>query len=267
MHLILLVTGASLAFLCCLGTGWFFFRRMLLPQAKANLPPSGAGPWSRTRAPDRDGEQNEATRVDLGHVHGNVAHGYNGPGQQYGSAPTGNGLRPPDHGFAAASPYYAAANPGLPAGAAHGLPGMQGTSMAGGFPSFSDGFLPPAHQMFPQSDASMIPPGSGAFPIVNGSAGVPPASSAFSAMYGMSGDPFSASQIGRANWTVQPNGSGPGQQTPAANGPGADAVSVVSDPYLAEIIRQYSEKSKAVRPQKTPRPEDQPGFQNPEWLH
>jgi len=261
----LLVAGASLAFLCCLGTGWFFFRRMLLPQAKANLPPSGADPWSRTRAPDRDGGRNEATQMDMQRLNGNGVHGYNGSGQQYGTVPAGNGFRPPDHGFAPTSPDYAAANPGLPAGG-YALQGMQGSSLAGGFPSFSDGFLPPAQQMFPQGDASMIPPGSGAFPVVNGDAGFPPASSAFSAMYGMSGDPFSASQIGRANWTQQPSGSGAGQQTPPATGPGSDAVSVLSDPYLAEIIRQYSEKSKAVHPPKTPRPEAQPGFQNPGWL-
>jgi hypothetical protein len=193
----------------------------------------------------------------MGQFNGNVVRGYNASGQQYGGAPAGNGFVPPDHGFAPTQPAYGAANPGLPAGAAHGS-----TSLAGGISPFSDGFLPPVQQMFPHSDASMIPPGSGTFPIVDRNSGFTPASSAFSAMYGMSGDPFSASQIGRSNWTT----NSPGQQTPPATGFVPDPGSGLGDPYLAEIIRQYSEKSKAVQPRQASQPEAQMGFQNPEWL-
>jgi hypothetical protein len=117
--------------------------------------------------------------------------------------------------------------------------------------------------MFPPGEASMIPPGSGIFPVVNSNSGVVPASSAFSAMYGLPDDPFSVSQIGPSGWLERP---GPGQQTPAAAGfvfdPGVD----LSDPSLSQVMRRYGQPGEASPPRVPPQPETPTGFQHPEWL-
>src|SRR5579883_1090335 len=298
MHVVLIVSGISLLLILSLGTGWFFFRRMLLPQADAKLPPSGARPWSRTRVPNPNSSVGEVGTLNMDQFNKNAAQAYNGSGVHYvpppngfeqasnGFAPANNGFAPASNGFAPANngfapntspdrsftppmPGYDAAPPGFPAPMPNGYApqGMNGyAAPANGFGGFSDGFIPPSPQIFPQSEASMIPPGSGAFPVVNNNNGFAPASSAFSAMYGLPGDPFSATQAGPPGWLANlGNGAGPGQETPPPAG-FAPGPAELSDPSLAEVIRQYSQKSRAVQPQPPPQPEMRTGFQNPDWL-
>ena len=284
MHVMLIVAGVSLLLVISLGTGWFFFRRMLLPQADAKLPPSGARPWSRNRVPNPNSSLNGINNLNMELFNKNAAQARNASGNHYAPGPTGfeqvgngfapanNGFAPnmpPNHGFAPNMQGYDAGHPGFPAPMPNGYApqGMNGyAAPANGFGGFSDGFIPPSPQIFPPSEASMIPPGSGAFPVVNNNNGFAPASSAFSAMYGLPGDPFSASQAGPPGWLANlGNGAGPGQETPPPAG-FAPGPAELSDPSLAEVIRQYSQKSRAVQPQPPPQPEMRTGFQNPDWL-
>ena len=139
---------------------------------------------------------------------------------------------------------------------------------AGGFAGFSDSFIPPSPQLFSQSEISMIPPGTGALPRLNDNHGFAPSSNAFNAMYGLPDDPFASSQPdGSPGWLDNlDNGSGfRGPQLPAMSDFVTGAPDL-NDPYLADLIRQYSQKGEAVRPpQQTPQPEQQNGFQNPNW--
>lgn len=285
MHVMLIVAGVSLLLVIGLGTGWFFFRRMLLPQANAKLPPSGARPWSRNRAPNPDSSLNGISNLNMDLFNKNVAQARNASGNHYapgpngfeqvgnGFAPATNGFAPnvsPNHGFAPTMQGYDAGYPGFSAPMPNGYApqGVNGyaAAPANGFGGFSDGFIPPSPQIFPQSEASMIPPGSGAFPVVSNNNGFAPASSAFSAMYGLPGDPFSASQAGPPGWLENlGNNTGPGQETPPPAG-FAPGPAELSDPSLAEVIRQYSQKGRAIRPRQPSPPETRPGFQNPDWL-
>lgn len=247
MRVMLLVAGVSVLFLLCLGTGWFFFRRMLLPQAETRLPPSGASPWSRTRAPDNN--VGRANRLDMDRFNQNVAQATRAPGSHYAPADfgqAGHGFGPPRHGFTAPPAYnYGAANPGLPASAPHS-------------------FVPPAQHGFPSHEASMIPHGSGAFPVVNNGGGFAPASSAFSAMYGLPGDPFSTSQAGPSSWLEQlGSNSNPGHLLPPdfASGPSAG----LNDPSLPEAMRRSHQQSDPAQSRQPP--ETHTWFQNPDWLH
>ncbi len=280
--MMLIIAGISVLLLLCLGIGWFFFRRMLLPQAGTRLPPSGARPWSRTRAPNPDSSLNGISNPGMDEFNRNVVQAYNPPGNQYapggfeqagnGFAPVGNGFvpnMPPNHSFVANMQSYGEANPGFPAPAPNGyVPhGPNGyASPPNGFGGAADGFIAPSRHVFPQSEASMIPPGSGAFPAVNNSNGFTPASSAFSAMYGLPGDPFSASQAGSPGWLENlGDGGGPGQETPSPSG-FAPGSAELNDPSLAEVIRQYSQKGGVVPPRQPSQPEMHTGFQNPDWL-
>jgi hypothetical protein len=270
MHVMLLVAGVSLVCLLCLGSGWFFFRRMLLPQAETRLPPSGARPWSRTRAPGPDGSASEVTHAHMDQFNRNVAQTYNAPTLSYGSMPAGfeqagHGFGPPDHGFAPTQQNYGA-NPGVPAYApggyaSHGMPGY--TPATHGFAAFADGSVPAAQHVFSPGEASMIPPGSGIFPAVNSDSGVAPASSAFSAMYGLPGDPFSASQVGPSGWLERP---GSGQPLPPAGGLVFGSGAELSDPSLSEAMRQYGQPGEAIQPRMSPQPETPAKFQHPDWL-
>lgn len=118
-----------------------------------------------------------------------------------------------------------------------GPPGMANS----GFGGFSDNFIPPSPRIFPQGGNNMPPPGSGAPPMsANGFA---PASPAFNAMYGMPGmpgDPF-AGPPGQMGAPGPGTGMGPGGNF-VPNGPD------LNDPYLAEVIRQYSQKGQPPPP-------------------
>lgn len=226
--MVVIVGGVVVLLLLGLLVGWFFFRRMLLPQGAANgsLPPSGARPWSRTRVPNPD-SMSGLSAVQKGNA---------GPGGQ------GN---PNPNGFAGAFDNFQGApmNNGGFSG-----PGPQGGNGAG-FGGFSDGFIPPSPQIFQQSENSMIPPGSGAFPVIGNANGFAPASQAFNAMYGLPDDPFSGSQAGGPSWMSNLNNNGSGGPPPANNqGSFAPGQVDLNDPQLAEIIRQYSQKSQSVQP-------------------
>ena len=147
------------------------------------------------------------------------------------------------------------------------VPNGYGTPAAG-FGGFSDSFVPPSPQVFPRSDGSMIPASTGALPVLGNGNGYAPNSNAFNAMYGMSDDPFAASQGGNPGWLDslgggQNNGFG-GQQRPTPNNL-APSEPDTNDPYLAEVIRQYSQKSQPVHPPQQ-QPEQRQGFQDNDWL-
>jgi hypothetical protein len=288
MRIVLIAGGVLLVLLFSVGIGWLVFRRMLMPQTATNLPPSGARPWSRTRSPDPDslggiahaGEvanQANMTQVpnfvapNMGFGPGPVSFDQISKGLAFQNADPGSGSD--TQGFQPANLGFTTAEP-----AGFGPQGMNGYNNgygtpAAGFGGFSDGFIPPSPQIFPQSDASMIPPGSGAFPVVN--SGFAPASSAFNAMYGLPGDPFSSSQNGAPGWMDnlnsgngwQGNGFAGSQQSPSpAFTPGEPGM---NDPYLTEAIRQYSQTGEAAQPPPVPQPpqSEQPGWrQDSHWL-
>ena len=140
---------------------------------------------------------------------------------------------------------------------------------ADGFAGFSDSFIPPSPQMFSQSEISMIPPGTGALPRLNDNHGFAPSSNAFNAMYGLPDDLFASSQPGGSPGWLDNLGNGNGFSEPQlpAMSDFVTGAPDLNDPYLADLIRQYSQKGEAVRPpQQTPQPEQQNGFQNPNWL-
>ncbi|HEX7735278.1 MAG TPA: hypothetical protein VF458_10445 [Ktedonobacteraceae bacterium] len=227
-RVVVIVGGVVALLLLGLLVGWFFFRRMLLPQGapNASLPPSGARPWSRTRMPNPDSMGGIAT-VQTG------SPGFGGPGGP--ASPNSN--------------MFADAFQGPPAnnGGFNG-PGPQGGNGMG-FGGFSDGFIPSSQQLFPQGENSMIPPGSGAFPVIGNSNGFAPASQAFNAMYGLPDDPFSGSQAGSPGWMSNLGNGSQGGPPPANQGNFAPGHVDLNDPYLAEVIRQYSQKSQSVKTQ------------------
>lgn len=267
MSVVMIIVGIVLLLLLCLGVGWLMFRRMLLPGAEVKLPPSGARPWSRTRAPSPDG-QGGAGGMNMEQFNRNAAAAFGAPSNGNMPSPNGfeqfgNGVVPPNNGFAPNMQGFDGPQMNFPGPASNGY-----APQGNGYGGFSDGFIPPSPQIFPQSEASMIPPGSGAFPVINNNNGFAPASSAFNAMYGLPDDPFSPSQPGSSPWLDNlgnGNGNGPGMQRPPS-GPGfAPGAPDLNDPHLAEVIRQYSQKGQAVKPQ-PPQNGPQNGFQNPGWL-
>lgn len=250
-RVVLIVGGVFLVLLLGLGIGWFFFRRMLLPQSASspNLPPSGARPWSRTRVPNPDsmGGMNGGQLAFNG-APGTGNLGAGGPGPVMPGGPVMNPMNsggPGPAGFGV--PGNNGAGFGAPGGngAGFGVPGGNGA----GFGGFSDGFIPPSPQIFPQGENSMIPPGSGAFPVIANANGFAPASQAFNAMYGLPDDPFAGSQGGTPGWmsNLEHGGSSGGPSNPGG-GSFAPAPVDLNDPYLNEVIRQYSQKSKSVQP-------------------
>lgn len=304
-----IVGGVFLVLLLGLGIGWFVFRRMLLPQSDAKLPPSGAHPWSRTRVPYPDnaggvaGMQMALANANGGSISNGFAPGSSAFAQaNNGFGPQGNphtqGLAsspnsPSMQGFAPAPDGYGPPNnPGMqgfaPSPNGFGPPNDPGTHgfvpvntpppagfgppvMHGG--SFSDGFIPPSPQIFPQGDSSMIPPGSGAFPAITSANGFAPASQAFNAMYGLPDDPFASSQAGSPGWMANLNSNRSLAGSPPSTGVNfSTGEPDLNDPYLAEVIRQYSQKGQSVRPpqpQQAPQiPQREPrnGYQDSGWL-
>jgi hypothetical protein len=238
-RIVMIVGSVVVLLLIGLGAGWFYFRRMLMPQGATtpNLPPSGARPWSRTRVPNPDSVNGLAGVQN--------APGPGGPGGPLPEMLAGTGNLPPGQNG------YNSAGAG-PAGF-----GPQGAN-GNGFGGFSDGFIPPSPQIFPQSENSMIPPGSGAFPVINNANGFAPASQAFNAMYGLPDDPFAGSQAGAPGW-MSNLGSSNGHGNGFENGQSPQGGSVppgqvdLNDPQLDEVIRQYSQKSQSLPPPPPPR--------------
>lgn len=212
MSVMMIIVGIVLLLLLCLGVGWLMFRRMLLPQAEVKLPPSGARPWSRTRAPNPD-SLSGVSSMNMEQFNRNAAVAFGAPSNGNmpspgGFEPFGNGVVPPSNSFTPNMQGFDGPQMNFPAPASNGYV-PQGNSYGG----FSDGFIPSSPQIFPQSESSMIPPGSGAFPVINNTNGFAPASSAFNAMYGLPGGPD------------------------------------LNDPHLDEVIRQYSQKGQPAQQQ------------------
>lgn len=234
---------------------------MLLPQAEVKLPPSGARPWSRTRAPNPDSLSGvNAANANMNQFNQNAALAFNASANGNSAAPQNNGFAPNAQGQGFEGPQMS-----FPGPTSNG-PAKQNN----GYPGFSDGFIPPTPQIFPQSEASMIPNGSGAFPVINNTNGFAPASSAFNAMYGLPGDPFSSSQTGAAPWldtagNGNGNGNGSGAPRPSSPSSFAPVGPDPNSPQVAEVMRKYSQKGQPAQP--PPQGNGpQTGFQNPGWL-
>lgn len=317
-RVLLIIGGVVLVLLLSLGIGWLVFRRMLTPQiTSANLPPSGARPWSRTRAPNPDSLGGAASGLDMSQFNRNAALAFSATnsaeqsnagymGQQNSFEPSGNGYMQQNSGyFPVAGGFEPAANGGYmgqqnsfepatqsfspaPTGFPSPIPnsfapqgqGMPGSgydpqqtsgfrALSNGFASFSDSFVPSSPQIFPQSTAGMVPQGSGAFPApAQNQSGFAPASNAFNAMYGLPDDPFLSSQADAPGWLDNLKGNGNGFSGPQSP-PVSDFITGepdLNDPYLAELIRQYSQKSQAVQPPQQQQPQQQPGNPNSNWL-
>lgn len=260
---VMLVVFGTLLLLFCLGLGWWMFRRMLLPQAEVKLPPSGARPWSRTRAPNPDSLSGvRAANANMKQFNQNAALAFNASANMNNAVSQHNGVAPNMQGQGFEVPQQS-----FPGPASNGQ-----AALNNGHPGFSDGFIPPTPQIFPQSEASMIPNGSGAFPVINNTNGFAPASSAFNAMYGLPGDPFSSSQTSAAPWldtAGNGNGNGNGNGAGAPRSSSSTSFAPVgpdpNSPQVAEVMRKYSQKGQPAQPpQKGNGP--QAGFQNPGWL-
>jgi hypothetical protein len=341
-----MIVGLALLGLLFLGgIGWFIFQRMLLPKTEVKLPPSGARPWSRTRNPISVDNPNIHVGAGRNTVQPNVnafpAPGMFNNGQQPGPAfatQNGNG------GFGINAPATGALNNGFGPNTQGFQPTTGGLNSppSGGFApqgmngpfSYPQGFPTTSGNSFggfasQQNEASMIPPGSGAFPVIN-NGGFAPASSAFNAMYGLPNDPLSndpgwLDNLGNSGPPQQGNPgrgfsgplqqqgnpnrgfsgplqqgdptrgfsgplqqqsdptrgfSGPLQQQGNPNRPftgqlqqqqaSAGFITTgeadLNDPQLAEIIRQYSQKSQTLR---SPQPPQGPGVPNPNsrWIN
>lgn len=329
MRMGMIIGGVFLVLLLSLGIGWLVFRRVLTPQiASANLPPSGARPWSRTRVPSPDSKggipvpdlnmeqfnmnaalafnaanagsmpaNNSLEQLDAGYMQRNsgylpVPNSFESMGNEYmqrnsgylpvpsgfeqamnNYMPQNNGFEPNMQGFNSVPNDFPPLIPG-----SFAPQGMQGygydaqqtgdfRALANGFASFSDSFVPPTPQIFQQNNAGLIPPGSGVLPVPeNPVSGFAPASNAFNAMYGLSDDSFASSQPGAPNWLD--NLTGGNNFSDPQSPPISDFITGepdLNDPYLAELIRQYSQKSQAVQPQQQ-QPEQRPGNPNSQWL-
>lgn len=134
---------------------------------------------------------------------------------------------------------------------------------ATGFNSFSDSFVPPSPQIFSPSDTSMIPPNTSILATFGNNKGYAPNSNAFNALYGLPDDPFASSQSGGSGWLdTLGSGQNVGGQAPNSFGGGEPNT---NDPYLAEIIRQYSQKGQTGQQPQAPRPQQRPGSPNSDW--
>ena len=193
LRVVLIVLGSLLLLAFCLGVGWLMFRHMLMPPTEVRLPPSGARPWSRTRAPDPNPAGGAGASMDQFNRNAAMAFGTSAQG----NVPTSNSYAPNMQSFEPGQMSFPGSTPGGYA------------PQANSYGGFSDSFIPPSPQIFPQSETSMIPPGSGIFPAINNANGFAPASNAFSAMYGMPGEPFTDTQAGAPGWAEnQSNGNG-----------------------------------------------------------
>jgi hypothetical protein len=197
LRIVLTVMVSIMGLLLSLGIGWLVFRRMLMPQNQAKLPPSGAVPWSRTR-------------IANPHSHGGIVNAGAGQNQANMSktvafSPNGNGptglvsIRPPANNGPQNPNIYGP----LPNGSVR---------PANSFNGMTDGFIPPSPQIFPQGDP--IPPGSGVFKLGSNNSGYSPSSNAFAAMYGLPEDPAAPPQANASAWMDKfgngNNGPGPG---------------------------------------------------------
>jgi hypothetical protein len=195
----------------------------------------------------------------MGQGFGPGPQGFGGPMQNVG--PAGQHLGPDTHGFGPNT-----------------QPFERNFPVTGPFNGFSDNFIPPSPQIFPQTgDPGMMQPG------------FTPASSAFNAMYGLPEDPFSFPQNNRPGWMDGLSGSqpvnghpaqsfsgplpqgntaqgfaGPPPQTPTRQLEHGEVD--LNDPQLAEIIRQYSKKSQALPPPQPPQPGQSVPNPNSSWL-
>jgi hypothetical protein len=280
---VLLAVFTLFGLVLSIGVGWLLFRRMLMPTTETKLKPSGARPWSRTRVANAE---NVAGQMNMSAMNaapgfGVVNNGYpqqqaseqnmhNGYSQQQASEQNmHNGYAQQQafeqnmhNGYPQQQGFNPTMNNGYPQQGMNGYGQTSGgfNTPASGFNSFSDSFVPPSPYSFPQGDTSMIPPNTNALALGHNT-GYAPNSNAFNAMYGLPDDPFAASQGGGGpGWL---DNLGGGQQKPVPNNFISDKPNI-NDPYLAEVIRQYSQKSQAVHPPQAPLPEQQrPNFPNP----
>ncbi len=217
-RVVVIVAITFLGLLLCLGIGMFVFRRMLLPQTDVKLPPSGARPWARTRVPNPDslGGNNNAERTQ---ATWNVALAFATANNGFGPGPNGfeqsdNGYAPPNGSSATIQQGSDPTNNGLHAPTLvgfgpqdmNGQPPNDYSMPNNGISGFLDGFMP-SPQIFPPSNASVIPPGSAALPVIPTNNGFTPASSAFNVGYGLPNDPFAPSQGGAPGWPESLEGS------------------------------------------------------------
>jgi hypothetical protein len=149
----LIVGSVFLLLLVGLGAGWMYFRRMLMPQGapNPNLPPSGAGPWSRDRMSNPNsmgGFANMQGGQDF--MNGNGYGGFNPQGDP-GMLPPGSGAFPGmagANGFAPSSQDF---------NAMYGMPGGDPFSPPqGGPPGY--GGPPPNGGNFPAGGPTMMQP-------------------------------------------------------------------------------------------------------------
>jgi len=80
-------------------------------------------------------------------------------------------------------------------------------------------------------------------------------------------DPFLSSQSDAPGWLDNLKGNGNGFSRPQSP-PVSDFITGepdLNDPYLAELIRQYSQKNQAVQPPQQ-QSQQQPGNPNSNWL-
>lgn len=241
---------------------------------------SDLAPASYGSAPDFDTVMNSAAGSPAQGFDLQMNNGFDPYMQGFDPAMNG-GFSPNMQGFGPNNGYNPALqgfdqNQGYTAQAMNGygqLPGGFGTP-ASGFSSFSDSFVPPSPRAFSQSDVSTVPFNSGPLPVPTQNGGYTPASNAFNAMYGLPDDPFASSQGSNSpNWldtlTVDRgnNFGGPQAATPNSFGGSLPTTPIpysgqqaslpnssapgelpMNDPYLSEVVRQYSQQNQSDWP-------------------
>ncbi|HLH61675.1 MAG TPA: hypothetical protein VKV20_08330 [Ktedonobacteraceae bacterium] len=227
-HLIDIFAGiiCTVAFLFLLFLGWWQLRKHLLPPQPAKLPPSGAPPWSRERPLSPWEQAKKSQGATPGAAIAN----------QYG--PVSSSIVPATH-TAQGWPVPQPENP-YP-----GQPGYPGYTP----PQFSSGDEPP--RAYPEASTAALGMASstGSFlPVIDLSS--LPVTGEFPSLSRATG-PEKALRLKRSTRLVpidshQTNGALP-IVPPASDGQQDDQVPDLNDPYLKEMIRQYSEKGRAIK--------------------
>jgi len=218
-------------------TGWYFLRKHLLPVSSSKLPSSGAGPWSRVRTGTLPGNTyaNNSFQHD-----GTNSWAPTNPSSWGHDAVTSTWNPAPGSGWSAPTP-----NTGTFA---------QPNSPTGGFAPTNDGYFAANSGFTPTTNPSNASTTPTAF--------VAPAN--HYGEFATSPGQFPSTSPGSYAWTTDaPAKPLPGRPvrlqalSPSDSQPGAydqrnssQVSSDLNDPYLQEMIRQYSQKNQAVGEQK-----------------
>ncbi len=225
--------AACIATISVLLTGWHFLRKKLLPVSSSKLPSSGAGPWSRVR-----------TDSLPGNAYANGSFQHDGTNSL---APT----NPSSWGHdAVTSAWNPAPGSGWSAPAPNTGTFAQPNSTTGSFAPTNDGYFAANSGIAPTTNPSnaSTPPTAFVAPANNyGSPGQFPSTSPASYAWTTDAPAKPLTGLPVRLQAMSPSDSQAGAYDERNS---SQAGSDLNDPYLQEMITQYSQKSQAVGEQK-----------------